>query len=241
MGVPIMSASLEEVLDLVDKTIRGREKLHIGVVNAAKIVKMHTDAGLRDSVLASDVIYADGMAVVWASKLLGAPLVGRIAGIDLMFGIFARGDQENYRIYCLGATDEVVSKVAQEVLRLYPGVCLVGARNGYFSDDEAEEVARHIRDARADVLFVAITSPRKEKFLERWQSFMAVPVCHGVGGSFDVMAGKVRRAPESWQKMGMEWLYRVLQEPRRLWRRYLITNSRFMFLVLKYRFGKRVK
>lgn len=239
MGVPIMSASMEEVLDLVDKSIQDRKKLHIGVVNAAKIVRMQTDAALRDSVLASDVIFADGMAVVWASRLLGVPLVGRIAGIDLMFGIFARGDQKSHRIYCLGATDEVVGKVEQEVLRLYPGVRLVGARNGYFSDEE--EVARHIHAARPDVLFVAITSPRKEKFLERWQSFMDVPVCHGVGGSFDVMAGKVRRAPKIWQKMGMEWLYRVLQEPRRLWRRYLVTNSRFMFLVLKYRIGAQGK
>lgn len=238
MGVPIMSASMEEVLDLVDSSIREEKKLHIGVVNAAKIVTMQTDTGLRESVLASDVIFADGMAIVWASRILGSPLAGRIAGIDLMFGIFSRGDQKNYRIYCLGATEEVVSKVQEDVLRLYPGVLLVGARNGYFSEDEEEKVAQAIRDARPDILFVAITSPRKEVFLERWQSLMDVPVCHGVGGSFDVMAGKVRRAPEIWQKMGMEWLYRVLQEPRRLWRRYLITNSKFIFLVLKYRIRK---
>lgn len=241
MGIPIMSTSMEEALDLVDESIQNRKNLHIGVVNAAKIVRMQTDAALRDSVFASDVIFADGMAVVWASRILGEPLVGRIAGIDLMFGILARGDKNHYRIYCLGATDEVVRKVEQEVLRLYPGVSLVGIRNGYFSDDEEQEVAQSIRDARPDVLFVGITSPKKENFLRRWQSFMDVPICHGVGGSFDVMAGKVRRAPEIWQKWGIEWLYRVLQEPRRLWRRYLVTNLKFICLVLKYRIGGQPK
>ena len=113
------------------------------------------------------------------------------------------------------------------------GVVLAGRRNGYFNDDEEKAIANDIADAKADILFVAMTSPKKEKFMARWKDTMEVPVVHGVGGSFDVMAGKVKRAPIAWQKMGLEWLYRVKQEPGRLWKRYLVTNSLFCWFVVK--------
>jgi N-acetylglucosaminyldiphosphoundecaprenol N-acetyl-beta-D-mannosaminyltransferase len=109
----------------------------------------------------------------------------------------------------------------------YPGVQVAGSRDGYFKDAEEQAVAADIGASRADILLVAMTSPKKEKFLARWSETLGVPVCHGVGGSFDVMAGKVERAPDLWQRLGLEWLYRVKQEPRRLWRRYLVTNALF--------------
>jgi N-acetylglucosaminyldiphosphoundecaprenol N-acetyl-beta-D-mannosaminyltransferase len=213
--------------------------MHIGVVNAAKIVNMQSNAKLLESVLDSDVIFADGMSVVWAGRLLGQPIVERIAGIDLMHGILRRGNSDGYRIYCFGATQEVIDKVAAEIARKYPGVILAGARSGYFADSDEAGIAEQIRLANADVLFVGITSPKKEVFLSQWSGVMQVPVTHGVGGSFDVMAGKVKRAPEWWQRHGMEWLYRVLQEPGRLWKRYLITNIKFANLVLRSRFQRR--
>jgi N-acetylglucosaminyldiphosphoundecaprenol N-acetyl-beta-D-mannosaminyltransferase len=150
-----------------------------------------------------------------------------------MFGILERGNIHGYRVYCLGATEEISATVAERIAAQYPNVRLAGRRNGYFRDDESEEIARDIANSRADVLFVAITSPKKERFLARWSALMDVPVCHGVGGSFDVFAGKVQRAPESWQRLGLEWLYRVKQEPGRLWKRYLITNSIFCGMVIK--------
>jgi N-acetylglucosaminyldiphosphoundecaprenol N-acetyl-beta-D-mannosaminyltransferase len=130
-------------------------------------------------------------------------------------------------VYCLGATDDVLQRVVARIASDYPGVKVVGARNGYFSDAEADSVAADIEAAHPDILLVAMTSPKKEKFLARWASELRVPVCHGVGGSFDVMAGKVKRAPAAWQRLGLEWLYRVKQEPWRLWRRYLVTNTLF--------------
>ncbi|MDX1694011.1 MAG: WecB/TagA/CpsF family glycosyltransferase, partial [Ketobacteraceae bacterium] len=111
------------------------------------------------------------------------------------------------------------------------GVVLAGRRNGYFSKEEEPQIAREIADAKADVLLVAITSPKKEQFMARWNDVIQVPVVHGVGGSFDVMAGKVKRAPELWQKLGLEWLYRVKQEPGRLWKRYLVTNTLFLWML----------
>ncbi len=233
LGVPIHPLTIEQALDVIDQVIHSRSRLHIGVVNAAKIVNMQRDHVLRDDVLSSGIILADGMAVVWAARLLGVHLPERVAGIDLMLGMLKRGIEHRYRVYCLGATDEVLAKVVQRIGMEYPQVQVVGSQNGYFSTDEEEQIAEDISTARPDILFVAMTSPKKEQFLARWSGRLGVPVCHGVGGSFDVLAGKVERAPEIWQRLGLEWLYRVKQEPRRLWKRYLVTNTLFCGLVLR--------
>lgn len=233
LGVPICAATMAGALAIAEDAISKRKRLLIGVVNAAKIVNMRSDAALRDSVLTSDVVFADGMSVVWASKLLGKPLPERVAGIDLMTGLMKRASERGYRVFLLGATDEVLAGVEAAIRRDFPNLQLAGSQNGYYKPDEEKAVADRIADSKADILFVAMTSPKKEIFLGKYAEHMNVPVCHGVGGSFDVMAGKVKRAPGIWQKLGMEWLYRVLQEPGRLWKRYLVTNSAFCWLVLK--------
>lgn len=232
LGVPIVPATLDEAVSWVDHAVAARERLRVGVVNAAKIVSMRDDPELRVDVLSSDVVLADGMSVVWASRLLGRPLPERVAGIDLMHRILELGRNKGYRVYLLGAAADVVATAAARIRQGYAGIEVVGCQHGYFTDDEEESVARHIVDARPDILFVAMTSPRKERFLARWSGQLGVPVCHGVGGSLDVLAGKVRRAPQGWQRLGLEWLYRVGQEPARLWRRYLVTNSVFVAILL---------
>jgi len=237
-GIPINAMSMGEVLDYIDVAIRNRKALQIGVVNATKVVNMQRDDFLRESVLSSDLILADGMSVVWASRLLRKPLPERVTGIDLMMGLLQRGNEKRYRIYCLGATDEVLGKVLHEIATQYPDVVLAGSRNGYFSEDQEEEVAKRIAASRPDILFVAITSPKKENFLAKWSEIIGVPICHGVGGSFDVLAGKVQRAPQIWQKLGLEWLYRLKQEPGRLWKRYLRSNSLFCLMVIKELFRR---
>lgn len=231
-SIPIHAMRMEEALDRIDETIARRGKMQIGVVNAAKIVNMRKDVLLRDSVLASDLILADGISVVWASRLLGRPLPERVAGIDLMMGMFRRGNLRGYRIYCLGATQDVLDTVSSRLSVDFPNVRQVGRQNGYFSEEEEEGIAEKIAEAKPDILLVAMTSPKKEKFLARWSDRIGVPVCHGVGGSFDVFAGKVLRAPDGWQRLGLEWLYRLKQEPGRLWRRYLITNTLFCAMVV---------
>jgi len=168
-----------------------------------------------------------------ASKILHKKLPERVAGIDLMHGILARGDKLGYRIFCLGASEEISQEIERQINKHYPGVVIAGRQNGYFSEQQQQEVAESIAAARPDVLFVAITSPKKEQFMAKWGEVMRVPVVHGVGGSFDVFAGKVKRAPLVWQKLGMEWLYRVLQEPGRLWKRYLVTNTLFIGMLIK--------
>jgi len=232
-GIPIAAMTMRQVLQLVDEVIGGRGRLQIGVVNAAKVVNMRRNELLREDVLSSDVILADGISVVWACRLLGQPLPERVAGIDLFMEILRAGNARGYRVYCLGASQEVLDLVVARIAADFPGVKLVGAHHGYFGAGEEAEIAAEIEAARPDVLFVAMTSPKKEKFIARWSQQMDVRVCHGVGGSFDVFAGKVERAPQAWQRLGMEWLYRLVQEPRRLLRRYLVTNTLFCLMVLR--------
>jgi N-acetylglucosaminyldiphosphoundecaprenol N-acetyl-beta-D-mannosaminyltransferase len=233
LGAPLDALSMSDMLTLCAETIAHRRRLLVGVVNAAKLVNMRRDASLRDAVLATDVILADGMAVVWAARLLGHRLPERVAGIDLMTRLLELADRAGHRVYCLGATDEVLAAVTREIAQRYPGVRLVGARHGYFRPEDEADIAAEIVAARPDILFVAMSPPKKEQFIARWGPELGVPICHGVGGAFDVIAGKTRRAPRLWQGLGLEWLYRVLQEPRRLWRRYLVTNTLFIGMVIQ--------
>lgn len=231
-GIPIAALTLEETLDRVDQAISTRTRLQIGVVNAAKIVNMRRDNSLRQDVLSSDLILADGIAVVWASRLLGVDLPERVPGIDLMEAIVRRGNARGYRVFFLGAEQHILEKATDRMAAENPGLRIVGRHHGYFTEAGEESIAREIADASADVLFVAMTSPWKEQFLARWSRVLGVPVCHGVGGSLDVVAGKVKRAPRVWQRLGLEWLYRVVQEPRRLSKRYLVTNTLFCSMLL---------
>lgn len=233
LGVPINALTLPEVVDYADEVISKNSSLHIGVVNASKMVNMERNPILKKDVLASDIILADGISVVWASRLLGDALPVRVTGIDLMYSLFERGNEKNFRFYCLGATEEVSLLVEEKVKAHYPNAIIAGRRNGYFSEEDEEQIAQDIAASKADVLFCAMTSPKKEIFMAKWNDVMQVKIVHGVGGSFDVMSGKVERAAELWQKLGLEWLYRVKQEPGRLWKRYLTTNALFCWMILK--------
>jgi len=230
---------MRQMLSIVTDTIGERKRLLIGVVNAAKIVNMHRDPALGDAVRAADVILADGISVVLASRVLRRQLPERVPGIDLMTHMLEMADEHGYRVYCLGAEQEVLDTVLRRIAEHYPGAVVAGSHHGYFTNEEDERVAEEIKAAGPDMLFAAMSSPKKERFLARWSGQMGVPVCHGVGGAFDVMAGKVKRAPELWQRLGMEWLYRIVQEPRRMWRRYLVTNTLFCWMVLCQFCGRR--
>ena len=194
----------------------------VGVVNAAKVVNLRHDAVLRESLLECDMLLADGQSVVWAGRILGRPLPERVAGIDLFEALLELADREGRSIYLLGARPEVLATLTSIIRApVAGGRHGRGRGDGYFTDDEAAEVAEEIREAAPDMLFLGITSPKKEIFLGRYGDTLGVPVLHGVGGSFDVLAGVVQRAPARWQRAGLEWAYRLLQEPGRLWRRYL--------------------
>ena len=237
LGMDIDAIHLPEACARCAEAIERRAPLMIGCVNAAKIVKTRQDPVLHDAVASCDLIVADGMSVVWASRLLGAPLPERVAGIDLFEALLAEGDRRQWSIYFFGATEEVLGQVLEHVRREHPGVRIAGSHHGYVDDEGEKRVAGEIRAAAPDLLFLGMGTPKKELFIRAHGRETGAVVCHGVGGSFDVLAGKVQRAPAIWQRLGLEWLYRTLQEPGRLWWRYLSTNTRFVWLVLRERLG----
>jgi N-acetylglucosaminyldiphosphoundecaprenol N-acetyl-beta-D-mannosaminyltransferase len=232
-GLPISACTMDDAVAVCAGSLRSRRRTLVGVVNAAKIVKLRHDPLLRDSLLDCDLLVADGQSVVWASRLLRAPLPERVAGIDLFERLLALADRERRSVYLLGARPEVLDELRRCIRERFPGVVLAGVRDGYFDVGDSAQVAADIERSHADMLFLGMTTPKKEVFLGTYGDRLGVPVLHGVGGSFDVMAGMTRRAPVRWQRLGLEWLFRLLQEPRRLWRRYLTTNSAFIALTLR--------
>jgi len=229
-GMYLDAMRMDEVIDKCRAALNTRSRLMLGVVNAAKIVNLRKDTQLRDSLIECDLLLADGQSVVWASKLFRRPLPERVAGIDIFQRLLRLANDEERSIALLGARPEVLSRLENVIAERFPKARIVFSRNGYFGAAESAEIAAGIRDSAADILFIGMTSPLKEIFLATHAASLGVPILHGVGGSFDVMAGLTRRAPLGWQKVGMEWAYRVLLEPRRLWWRYLSTNTRFIQL-----------
>lgn len=235
----IDNLSMTETLDKVEKSIEDGRQIHHVVVNAGKIVSMQIDQELRKSVNESNIINADGQAVVWASKFLGKPLKERVAGIDLMANLVEMAYRNHYKIFLFGAKEEIVRDVVNKYSDIYSPDIIAGYRNGYFSSSEEANIAQEIADSGTQMLFVAISSPIKENFLYKYRDVLKnVNLIMGVGGSFDVVAGKTKRAPQWMQNIGMEWFYRFLQEPKRMWKRYLVGNSKFIYLVFKERFSK---
>jgi N-acetylglucosaminyldiphosphoundecaprenol N-acetyl-beta-D-mannosaminyltransferase len=231
MGCPMDYATMAETVETIRTNIASGSFTQHVVVNVAKLVNMQTDPGLRESVQACDLINIDGMGVVLAGRFLGHPIPERVAGIDLFHELIAMSAQYQYPVFLLGAEEPVVKTTVEVLQRNHPSLKIAGYHHGFFWNDEASVVAT-IKTSGAKLLFVAITSPRKENFIHQWREELGVDFVMGVGGTFDVVAGKVMRAPVWMQRTGLEWLFRVLQEPDRLWKRYLTTNSRFLAMLI---------
>lgn len=242
LNTKVDNYNTQETLDIIEVAIKEKKQIHHVVVNAGKIVAMQSDLKLRNSVNSSDLINADGQAVVWASKILGKPLKERVAGIDLMISLVELAYKRNYKIFFFGAKEEVVKQVVDKYSEEYSPNIIAGYRSGYFKKSNEKDIANQIAKSGANILFVAISSPTKENFLfENKELLNSVNFIMGVGGSFDVVSGKVKRAPLWMQRFGLEWFYRFIQEPNRMWKRYLVGNSKFIFLVFKEKFGKQNK
>lgn len=231
LGCQIDRLDMAEAVARCDAFItENRVGQHVAV-NAAKVVAVHADPSLRKIVNRCELVTADGQAVVWASRLLGDPLPARVAGIDLMWELFALAERRRYRLFILGARADVLARAVQRIRARHPGLVVAGTHDGYFPPEQDATVAAEIAAARPHMLLVGMSSPRKEYFLSQHGRSLGVPFIMGVGGAIDVAAGVTRRAPPAMQRAGLEWLVRLAQEPRRLFRRYLVTNTRFIGLV----------
>lgn len=233
MGGPVDCMNMQETIEKVEGYIRNKEMCQHVVVNVSKFVEMRNNPELKRIISKCDIINADGMPLVWASKLLGNPLPSRVAGVDLFQELVKVCSKKGYKPFFFGAKELVVKDVVKTFTQKYPDLNVAGYRNGYFSEKEEPKISEMIKASGADMLFVGFSSPMKENFLNKWMPVMQVPFCMGVGGSFDIVAGKTKRAPLWMQNVGLEWLYRIYQEPRRMWKRYAKTNPVFCWLLAK--------
>ncbi|MGM1032025.1 MAG: WecB/TagA/CpsF family glycosyltransferase [Bacillota bacterium] len=237
LGSEIDVLGINQSLKVIEDIIREKRKVQHVVLNASKVVSLQNDQRLQKVINSCGMINADGQAIVWASRFLGKPLPERVAGIDLMYKLVELSAAKGYSIYFLGAKEDVVKSTVENFKLNYPTLRVAGFRNGYWKKSEEKSVIQLIKKSKADILFVAISSPKKEYFLGEYMEELEIPFCMGVGGSFDVVAGLTKRAPLWMQKAGLEWFYRLIQEPKRMWKRYLIGNFKFILLVLKERYN----
>lgn len=232
LDCPMDAATMDDTVATIQDRLEAGEFTQHVVVNVAKLVNMRTDSKLAESVQHCDLINIDGMGVVLGARFLGHHVPERVAGVDLFYRLLDMAATKQLPVYLLGAKAEVVSEAAERLQDQYPALIIAGYHHGYFWDHE-EDVVTAISDSGARLLFVAITSPKKENFINRWQQQLGVDFVMGVGGTFDIAAGRTQRAPLWMQNAGLEWLFRVIQEPGRMWKRYLVTNSKFAWLLLR--------
>jgi N-acetylglucosaminyldiphosphoundecaprenol N-acetyl-beta-D-mannosaminyltransferase len=232
LGCAIDAVTLEEAVDAIEQRIALRQPCQHVAINAAKLVRLQRDQQLRDVVAGCELVTADGQPIVWATRILGRPLPERVTGIDLMNALVGRASERDYQVFVLGAREDVLERALEALRRSHPGLRIAG-RHGYFGPDEEDEVVERIAAVEPDLLFVALETPAKELFLARNRDRLRIPFVMGVGGAVDILGGVRRRAPRALQRFGLEWAYRLAQDPRRLAGRYLIGNTRFTLLVAR--------
>jgi len=224
--------TLEQTVERVLAHVRAGKRGWLCTVNVAILMMMRDDPWLQSFVDQAAFVVADGQPLVWFAPTFGKKsLPCRVTGIDLVYALSRRAQHEGFRVGLLGAKRSVVETVAERLAELYPRLRITYVDDGYFGDDGAPARADAIREAGVDILFVGMGVPKQERFIgEQWER-LGVSIAIGVGGSFDVLAGLRARAPELLQRTSMEWAFRLAQEPRRLWKRYLLTNSQFLWLL----------
>ena len=227
LGCPIDILSMAETVELARTAMHNRERVQHVALNVAKFVNMRLDPVLAADVASSDVVGIDGMGIVWGARAVGLPVTTRVAGVDLLNELLAACARDGFAPYFLGATAAVLQRAAERAQEKHPSLVFAGLRDGYFGSAEERAVVHDIKSSGADCLFIGMPTPRKERFLAAYRDELGVPFIMGVGGSFDVLAGVTQRAPLRLQQLGLEWLYRVYQEPGRMWWRYAKTNTLF--------------
>jgi N-acetylglucosaminyldiphosphoundecaprenol N-acetyl-beta-D-mannosaminyltransferase len=233
LGCPIDILTMAQTVELAREAMRSRKSVQHVALNVAKLVNMRRDPVLAADIIGSDVVGIDGMGIVWAARCLGIRIQERVTGIDLFNELLALCAAEGFKPFFLGATRDVVQRAANQALKRHPSICFAGLRDGYFKREQELDVVEAIRNSGADCLFIGMPTPRKERFLASYRGALNVPFIMGVGGSFDILAEEVRRAPAMIQTLGLEWLYRIYQEPRRMWWRYAKTNTLFAAIMIQ--------
>ena len=230
LGCRVDAVDIARAVEVIGGWFHERRPAHIVTFGAEMAALAARDSHYRDTINGADLVLPDTAGVVWASRILGSPLPERIAGIDLVERVLAAHASRGLRIFVLGAAAGVAEAAAQTLATRHPGVVIAGMHHGYFDADHDEDVARLVRSANVNLLLVALGFPKQEYWIRKYLQSFAGAVCIGIGGAVDVWAGRVNRAPSTWRDAGLEWLYRLMREPRRLRRQLAL--PRFAALVV---------
>jgi len=237
LGTRFAQINMEDTLRAIEKFITNGRKSQVCITNAYSLVLMQKDTEFKDITNSASLVVADGEPLTWISKLYGEPIPERVAGPDLVYEFSRRSAKKRYKLFFLGSNSSTLKKMVENLKKIFPSLQIVGAYSPpfkkQFSERENEGMVALINKVKPDVLFVGLGAPKQERWIWEHKDELQVPVSIGVGAAFDFVAGTVKRAPEWMQKCGLEWLFRLYQEPRRLWKRYLIGNTIFIWLVLK--------
>lgn len=231
LDIPLDVITKNKCFSEINKFLKSEDYHYQISINAGKIVYVQKNLRLKKIINNSDIINCDGKPVEIAAKIISGSKVDRMGGLDYMEGL-ARNFKDN-KYYFLGAEDYVVKKVVEHYKNNY-SLNIVGYRNGYFSNNELPDIINDINNSGAEILFIGMATPDKEYLLDYFKKTLNVKFAIGVGGAFDIIAGKTKRAPKFLQNICLEWAYRVYQEPGRLWKRYATTNISFIWLLFKY-------
>jgi len=216
LGVHIDHVTMSDAVARVADMVREPKPHLVVTANSEMIMMANADPVLYEIIERADLVVPDGIGVVWASRLLRTPLPERVPGVELMEALLAEGARQQWRIFLLGSEPGIADRAAEVIRTKHPGVQIVGTHHGFFKSEELGDLLVKIKAARPDILFVALGVPKQEKFAAAHLASLEVPVAMGVGGSFHIFAGTLRRAPAWMRRMGLEWFYRLLQQPSRI-------------------------
>lgn len=231
LGVKVSKHSVESASDLIIKYIKnGDRRKCIYTPNSEIIMVAYRDKEFCDTLNRADALLADGIGVVYASKILKQPITERATGYDTACATLDKMAEYGMSVYLFGAKPGVAERAGEEILKRYPGVKIAGCSDGYFNSEKEKDIIKNINDTKPDLLFVCLGAPKQEIWIDTHKDEMDFGVAMGIGGSLDVFAGEVQRAPEFYQKHGIEWLYRLIKQPSRFGR--MLDLPRFAFTVL---------
>jgi len=216
LGLKIHAVDTEGALSAIEEFIRSGAPHVVVTADSSGVVLAQSDAELREIVNSADLVTPDSVGILWAARRFGDPLPERVSGVDMVEHLCGRAAEAGYRVFLLGASPGVAEEAAFALQKRHPGLEIAGTHHGYFKPEESDAVARKVRDSKPHILFVAMGQPLQEKWIARYKDEIGVPVSMGVGGTFDVLSGRRKRAPKWMQRCGLEWIYRLVCNPRKI-------------------------
>ena len=242
LGIEIDNIFKTEALQVIEKLVKNNKPSLIVTPNVDVLMNLQRDEEYREIYKKASLVLTDGVPLLWASRFLGTPIKEKISGSDIFDDICKLGAEKGYKLFFMGGREGAASHAAEIMRSKYPKIKIVGIDSppvGFENDkNEMDRIKKLIKKTKPDILFLGLGSPKQEKWYNRYSVELGIPVTMGIGITFEYTSGMVKRAPVWMQKIGLEWFFRLMMEPKRLWRRYLINDSGFFWLVLKQKFSK---